>query len=205
MSSTDELSRPLEDFEYDQLETFLLGLENDHAVFNLSELDGLVTAIVSGPESIATTEWLPLVLGGDDSGPMLESPRTLDQMVKLIMRHLNATASMLAEDPLAFEPLFMENVDKGKTFAVVDDWCIGYMKGVMMREEQWLDREADLADILSPIPLFTSREGWDLLEQLADRHVEYLQKQVAPAARAAYAYWRRQGDLMLPPEGISVH
>jgi hypothetical protein len=60
-------------------------------------------------------------------------------------------------------------------------------------------------ELLSPIPLFTSDEGWDLLDQLADKHVEYLQKQVVDAARDAYAHWMRRRKSFQVPEGIRLH
>mgnify|MGYP000650458277 CR=1 FL=1 len=33
---------------------------------------------------------------------------------------------------------------KGKAYLVVDDWCIGYMKAVMLREDRWFETEADI-------------------------------------------------------------
>jgi uncharacterized protein len=205
MNTTDELAIPLDDIECNELDGFLLALDTEQAVQNLSEFDGFLTAIVSGPEFVAPSEWLPVVLGGREyaSGP--ESSGDFNRMVDLMMRHLNSTAVTLLENPGSFEPCFMENVGKGGAFLVVDDWCIGYMKGVMMREEQWFGAEGAMADTLSPIPLFASSEGWDLLEQLADRHIEYLQKQVAPAARAAHGYWLQRGEKWVTPRGRSVH
>ena len=43
------------------------------------------------------------------------------------------------------------------------------------------------------------------LEQLADRHVEYLQNEIAPVARALYAFWLQQRSACTLPEGASVH
>jgi uncharacterized protein len=205
MKTTDELAIPLDNIECDELDGFLLALDNEQAVQNLSEFDGFLTAIVSGPEFVAPSEWLPIVLGGREytSGP--ENPKDFNRMVDLMMRHLNSTAVTLLENPELFEPCFMENVNKGKVFLVVDDWCIGYMKGVMMREDNWFGDEGKMADTLSPIPLFASSEGWDLLERLADRHIEYLQQQVAAAALAAHAYWLQRGQKWVAPRGGSVH
>lgn len=205
MNTPDELTIPLDDFEYDELESFLLSLEYDEAVLNMSEFDGFVTAIISAPETIPPTEWLQLVWGGDRNSPALESPEDFERLVGLMMRHYNTTAITLLEDPDSFEPWFMENRVEGKTYLVVDDWCIGYMKGVMLRPERWQQAEPDLFEILSPIPLFTSDEGWDLLDQLADKHVEYLQNQVAPAARAAHAYWLGNRNVFRMPEGARLH
>lgn len=205
MKSMHDFNIPLDDYEFEELDSFILTLENEHAVHSVSELDGLVTAIVSGPETIMPSEWLPLVFGDAGDAPMAESAEEFERIVKLVMRHLNATAETLLDEPESYEPCFMENTVKGKTFLMVDDWCIGFMKGVMLREEAWSGTGDDMVELMAPIPLFTSDQGWDLLDQLADNHVEYLQKQVAPAARAIHAYWLNQRENVLKPKGYSVH
>ena len=74
MNTPGDLTRPLDDFEYDELESFFLSLEYDEAILNMSEFDGFVTAIVSSPETVPPTEWLQVVWGGDRNAPALESP-----------------------------------------------------------------------------------------------------------------------------------
>lgn len=205
MMNLQDLSQPLDDFEYDELETFLLSIEEEEAVLNISEFDGFITAVVSGPEPIPPTEWLPVIWGGENNAPVLESPEVFERLTNLMMRHHNTTAITLLENPDSFEPMFMENEVEGRSYMVVDDWCIGYMKGVMLRPENWSRNDTDVIELLSPIPLFTSDVGWDLLDQLADRHVEYLQKQVASAARDAFAHWLRRRDAFSVPKGTRLH
>lgn len=207
MTTREDLSQPLDESEYRELNSVLIGLEHDQAVLNMSELDGLITAIASAPEHIAPSAWLPLVWGDAEHAPALEGPQEFERLVTLIMRHLNTTVATLVEDPERFEPFFMENVVDGRAYLVVDDWCIGYMKGVDLWGERWLSGEPDPVELLSPIHVFASKEGWDLLEQLADRHVEYLQNQVAPTARAAFRHWRsgHENVAATPPEGASIH
>ena len=205
MESRLELNIPLDDFEYDELESFLLDLKDDRAVLNISEFDGFITAIVSGPEGVPPSEWLPVIWGGAEAGTVFESPEDQARIVQLIMRHLNTTAATLLHDPEAFDPWFMENEVNGQIYLVVDDWCIGYMKGVMLRPDAWRLDDPVMVELMAPIPLFTSNEGWDLLEQLADRHIEYLQKQVLPAARALHEHWLGRRDAFGPPEGARLH
>lgn len=205
MMTLQDLSLPLDDFEYDELESFLLSLEHDEAVLNISEFDGFITAIVSGPETVPPAEWLPVIWGGETHAPALESPDDFERLANLMVRHHNTTALTLLEDPDSFDPWLMENEVDGRVYLVVDDWCIGYMKGVMLRADAWSRDDTDAIELLSPIPLFTSDEGWDLLDQLADRHVEYLQKQVAVAARDAYAHWLRRRESFEVPEGTRLH
>lgn len=205
MKLEDDFSLPLEEYEYNELDGFLLSLEHDEAVRNLSEFDGFVTALVSGPELIVPSEWLPVVWGGAENAPRLDSPEEFGQMFELMVRHLNTTAVTLIENPGAYEPCFMESVVRGKTWIVVEDWCIGYMKGVMMCEKSWGKNGADLVELLSPIPLFSSNDGWDLLDQLSDRHFEYLQNEIAPTVRAVHAYWLERRGEFAPPAEYSIH
>ena len=205
MKAQEELSLPLDDFEYEELESFLLSLESETALLNMSEFDGFITAIVSGPENVPPREWLPLVWGGDAGAAGLGEPGELERIGRLMMRHVNTTAMTMMDDPESFEPWFMEKEVDGRVYLVVDDWCIGYMRGVLLRRDQWEKDGTDIVELLSPIPLFTSDEGWSLLDQLGDRHVEYLQKQVAGTALDAHAYWRGRRQTFRMPEGVRLH
>ena len=55
------LDEPLSDAELDELEVFLASDAVPQDCMDLEMLDGFLTAIVSGPESIQPSEWLPQV------------------------------------------------------------------------------------------------------------------------------------------------
>lgn len=66
------LSEPLTDDEFQQLSDFLLDrVDEEHdgdpdfdcGIIDVSELDGFLTAVVSGPKPIPPSEWLPVVWG----------------------------------------------------------------------------------------------------------------------------------------------
>ncbi len=56
-------SGPLTDREIDWLEEILMKYGMDDSVLCFSELDGLLTAIVSGPNTISPNTWLKCYLG----------------------------------------------------------------------------------------------------------------------------------------------
>lgn len=205
MQTRPELEIPLDDFEYDELETFLLALESDEAVFNMSEFDGFITAIASSPEPVPPSEWMPVIWGGAEHAPRWESAEDYQRIADLMLRHLNTTALTLMDDPDGFQPWFMENEVEGHTYPVVDDWCIGYMKAVMLRPQAWRLDDPDAVERMAPIPLFSDADCWDFLERLADRHIEYLQQEIRPVAQALHDYWQRPRERFMPPEGVSVH
>ena len=58
---TRALDEPLSDAELDELEGFLASDAVPEDCMDLEMLDGFLAAIVSGPESIQPSEWLPQV------------------------------------------------------------------------------------------------------------------------------------------------
>ena len=61
MSETRALDEPLTDAELDELEGFLASDAVPEDCMDLEMLDGFLAAIVSGPESVQPSEWLPQV------------------------------------------------------------------------------------------------------------------------------------------------
>ena len=114
MQTPTELDLPLDDFEYDELESFLLDLESDAAVFNISEFDGFVTALISGPEPVAPEEWMPVIWGGGRRPPKLKKPGGLARIAELNLRHLNNTAATRQHYPETLQPWFMEKEVSGR-------------------------------------------------------------------------------------------
>ena len=76
----------------------------DEGVLNVCELDGLLTAVVSGPVTIPPSHWMPQIWG--DFPPAWKDERELQQVMSLLMRHMNSIAGLLMEQPGDFEPMF---------------------------------------------------------------------------------------------------
>lgn len=183
-----DLSTPLTDAELKELDDFLLSVEHDDAVLNVSEFDGLITAIVSGPETIMPSTWMPALWGGEDNAPVWDSMEDFQHFYGLMIRHMNSTSSSLMQAPEEFEPLFMESTIEGVTHWVVDEWCAGFMRGVSLYPVTTVTIP-DMNEMLAPIRQFADPDGWDGLKGKDYNEIRRLQEQVAPAARAIHAYW----------------
>jgi len=189
-----ELFTPLSDEEYDRLDEFLLQrvdeegdtTDKDEGVLDISELDGLFTAIVSGPVTTMPSRWLPVVWG--DFEPVWEDEKEFEEILSLMMRHMNAIARMLMETPDEFEPLYLEREVEGDTYAIVDEWCEGYWRGVKLMQEYWDEGGEEMAVLLAPIVAFTEETNWRGHEYAKDE-VEKIQQAIAPNVRAIHAYW----------------
>ena len=189
MNFPGDLSAPLDENEIDELDAFLLALEDDEAIYGFSAFDGFVTAIVSGPDMIPPSEWLGAVWGSEDSSPVWEDEQQFQHIFGLMIRHMNSTAATLMEDPLDFEPYFLEGTLEGENILIVTPWCAGYMKGLMLRPNSLRAAQDDMTELLGTIPLFGTEANIEIVAKLDDTQMRSLQDQIAPAARAVHAYW----------------
>ena len=130
----EDLFADLTEEEFEYLDNFLLDRivegsvspGQEEGVLDIAELDGLFTAIVSGPVLIQPSRWLPAVWG--DFEPVWENEKEFENVISLMIRHMNGIAQTLMEQPEEFEPVFMEREVKGKTYLIVDEWCEGYQR-----------------------------------------------------------------------------
>ena len=113
-SQMNNLYQPLDDDEIAWLGEFLLDRidddadtgDRDEGILDISELDGFLTAVVSGPVTVLPSQWIPQVWG--DFEPVWEREQDVQKVMTLLMRHMNAIAVMLKEQPEDFEPIFLE-------------------------------------------------------------------------------------------------
>lgn len=196
--SEEELGR-LDEFLLDRLDMDDDTHDMDEGVLDVSELDGLFTAIVSGPAVIPPSQWLPVVWG--DFEPEWDSEEEFGDIMSLMIRHMNGIAGALMDQPEDFNPLFLEREVEGTFYTIVDEWCYGYIRGIRLCEEQWIEAGDEINIMLTPILVFTSERGWEKLDKSTESEVENLQKAIRPAVQEIHAWWlaRRQengGDIL---------
>ncbi|MHC2561412.1 UPF0149 family protein [Bradyrhizobium liaoningense] len=88
---------------------------------SLSMLDGAVAAVVAGPVSMASEEWVCPLLGVDPDA-FNHDTEEFSAIAATLMRH-NAISETLSTRPESFEPLFVRSPD-----GEVDPqpWCMGF-------------------------------------------------------------------------------
>lgn len=194
MALNADLSSPLSDDELDRLQHILLERvdedavteDKDEGVLDVSELDGFLTAVVSGPVMIMPSRWLPAVWG--DFEPTWNSLRDFEAFMSLLVRYMNSIAAALVEEPETFEPMYLEHVSRGKTVVVVDEWCEGYMRGAGLALDEWRAGAPEVTDLLAPICAFTGATDW-VAHELTEPEAAKLRDAIAPNVRAIHAYW----------------
>jgi uncharacterized protein len=142
MTESNKLDEPLTDIDYDELEVFL----GSHAVpqdcMDLEMLDGFLTAIVSGPELIQPSEWLPVVWSDSQRSvtPVFADNEQAERILSLVLRLQQSIRRTLAESPTRFKPLLYhaeQTLREERSPPEASAWCEGYMTGVLLREEAW--------------------------------------------------------------------
>ena len=185
----------LNENEQNRLDRFLLDRVDedadtegkDEGVLDISELDGLLTAIVSCPVVIQPSHWLPAVWG--DFEPVWESEKDFEDMLSLMIRHMNGIAGTLMEQSEDFEPIFMERKVKGKIYTIVDEWCEGYGRGVALAAHQWDAGGREMTILLVPILSFTSKTGWRAHDMDTEVETENIRNAIIPNVREIHAFW----------------
>jgi uncharacterized protein len=183
-----KLLEPLNEPELARLDAFLLERIDpesgaDPGLISISGLDGLFTALVSGPVLPAPEQWLPVIWGEQE--PEWEDEAHFKATTELMMRHLNTVAATLQEAPKDFEPLFLQD-EEDPDAIVIDDWCEGYARGVGLTEKQWRAGGAAVDKLLMPILAFSSVTDWKG-HKGSDADVEKLSGDLTSNVRALHA------------------
>jgi len=173
-------------------------LDSDRAppeCMDLSQLDGFLAGIVSGPEPILPSEWLPLVW--DNEEPFFDTEAEARSVLGMILRRYNDIADSLDAQPPTFAPVFWEAQDGTP---IVEDWAHGFMQAVALRAEAWepVLRDEESAILLIPIGIIASQAVPDLDEsmRLPEDTLEELladaDMTVTACAVGLRAFWRER-------------
>lgn len=145
------------------LRTFLESPERPRGTLGYHELCGFVYAVVSAPELIPPSEWLPMIFDHADPNyaDLYEAQGTLERLMTLYnqsnTRVLDRKTSL---DPgVEFRDDVLANLD---TDAPVSRWARGFVTGHSWLEEVWDDcvpdeLEGEFAACLMTLSFFASR------------------------------------------------
>ncbi len=157
---------PLTDDEITLLESLLASPIFAKQAMGLDEIQGFLCAVISGPELITPSQWMPAVLGN----PKYETPEQAAQVTDFLMRFYNE----IVTDLVAGEALGMLlHRDDG---AAEDDfdyetWCQAYLDGVDFSPTPWDEAgdEAEINELLFPISLLAGEIEPKALKQIKPR------------------------------------
>jgi uncharacterized protein len=127
--------------EYEELETFLLHESELKHPMNLDALDGFMTALVIGPDTIMPGEWLPHVWSSSSApeSPRFQSDKQAERIIGLIMRMMNSIVHQLEEHTADYVPLpdLTTFESDASRHTAARSWCLGFIEGMNMRQASW--------------------------------------------------------------------
>jgi uncharacterized protein len=136
--------------EFDALAEWLL--RRGKGIYDIIELEGYLTAIVIGPYTLSPLKWLPKVWGG--AQPRFRDSTEHNQFIGLVMGFYNDIALQFDHAPDQFRPTFYDSKVDGKRVQVVDEWCMGFLKGMRLDTAAWKPLKRQRPDLLKPLQLF---------------------------------------------------
>ncbi|MDP2783871.1 MAG: UPF0149 family protein [Sulfurimicrobium sp.] len=121
------------DSELKQLETALASPVFKGKALSLDRLQGFLCAVLSSPDTILPSKWLPDALGGN---PEYASMEQAQEIMGLLMRFYNDVANTLFDG----QPLKLILKPRSPTDLQADyqSWCEGYILGWALSTQEWL-------------------------------------------------------------------
>ncbi|MGO9632560.1 MAG: UPF0149 family protein [Steroidobacteraceae bacterium] len=180
------LASPFTDEDFEQLAAWL---ERRRAgITDIVELEGFLTPIVIGPNTLSPNAWLPKVWGG--KAPKFKDLEEMNHFIALVMGLYNDLVLIFDQAPAEFRPTFYESKVRGRRVQIVDEWCVGFLKGMRIDRAGWTPLKRERPELLKPIELFGSLAGW---RELAAGGEEKMHRRwspkITPAVRSIHAYW----------------
>ena len=177
-----------ETVDLELLDAFLLSDRAPDNGMGLSDLDGFLSGLVVGPETILPSEWLPYVWGGEE--PEFADMAEASAVMRAIMGRYNEIAVQLDEDPKAYEPIFWTR--PGNEAPIAADWAEGFFDAIQLRPEAWgpLIEHKEAGVLLAPIlGLCSNEQGETLL----------------PMTKEEEAQWRVEAPDLIPDSVVLIH
>jgi uncharacterized protein len=161
------------------LDHFLSSSKVPEDALGLEEIDGLFAAVISGPATVAPSEAFATVWGGVGQWPDFDGPEQGQYVFDLLTRHWNVIAARL-ERKLPHQPLISDFGEEEYGRA----WGRGFVRGMLMRFEQWRPLIDDNKDGVALMPILVlgkaredddgpGEEEADGLAALSDDDAEY--------------------------------
>ena len=175
---TDDDNRFLSSDELEVYSRLLVEQHLNHGGMRFWSADGFLHAVVSGPNLILPTVWMPMLFGQKEVS---------SELIELAVRHHDCISNQLASGSLKLNPAELPRIH---------EWCFGYTLGMGIRLNQWADllRSDEGYKMFAPIEQFANLNLQDadscmLLKPLAIR--------LPSSVTGIYQHWKPLRDALL--------
>ncbi|MEI8186372.1 MAG: UPF0149 family protein [Chlorobiaceae bacterium] len=196
MIAFDALKEPLSMDEMIELESFLISEKSAGKIISIEALDGFFTAIVIGPATVFSSEWIPFIMGARKNASFFTSIEETQKIMRLLMRYMNSLVAVFQNDVEKFVPIYeccnFENREE-EDFAAAS-WAHGFNMAMELRFDDWnlifdmLDDDGEVSElILAPILLLAGQE--QEVHEFTAANRDMLKKLVGHSVISIYRFW----------------
>lgn len=182
-----EIKRPDSDDLFELLDYYLMRYGSNESILGVSELDGFFAALACSPQTVVPSVWMITLWGGEEFCPEWENKTEIEEFNTLIFQFYNFVMSDFSQNE--YEAVFIVKDTQEKTNIIVDDWCMGFLRGMNLWGALSSEDSDAVEDMIGPIILFGTDAGDELLEELDEAGIEQLQQMIEPAVNNIYAYF----------------
>ncbi len=193
MINAEKPIHPLSQDELTELETFLASDETpEDCMSSLEMIDGYMTALVIGPETVSGETWIPYLLNPEkQSKEVFANPATEERITGFLDRHIGAIADQFGNDPEAFLPLyemFSYGSDEERELAI-EEWALGFILGMELCHEAWQPLFANEESAMMAGPVFVLGKITDDYETLSQEERDELAGMLDESAVRMFRFW----------------
>ncbi len=193
--------QPTEEIEIsldEELEGYLLEYGNDQSIYNSSSLDGFLTAVTCSPTTILPSKWMPAIWGGEKATPAFPDRTTANLFTSAIMTFYNQLVRALRSH--TYSALFLQREYQDESVLIVDEWCVGFMRGLTLWQPVAGDDLERLKQLLKPITLFGTAHHINELREMSPSEIETQQAAIEENIRQLFDYFvtqRRPSEIIV--------
>lgn len=163
---------------YDRLDFYLSNFGSDRSITCVSELDGFFTSLACGHNTLLPEEWLPAIWGAAEDQPIWESIDQQDEYLHLVfILYVEAMETIVSGQ---CQPIFMEYDSENSAEVLVEEWCVGFMRGALLAGVNYQSEKDFIDEVLAPMRLFGTEKGWKKLETMNKEEIEFWKENIQP-------------------------
>lgn len=171
----------------DILDRFLMSDRAPDSSMGVSDIDGLLTGIVIGPEIVLPSEWLTVVWGGEK--PAFKNVKEAQTVNSALMEWYNEVVHAFQHTPPVFDPVYWETADG---IVIAADWAEGFNDAMKLRPKAW---KALLDDpvgsrLLNPIRVLCGEGGEVVEPNLEAQLMREAGDQLSDSIIGIHRYWK---------------
>lgn len=201
------LNKILSEAELTELEDFLNSNKTPKRCMSLDMLDGLITCVAIGPETIMPSVWMEEIWCEEEGDEMIwDSQDEMMKITELILRHYQSTVNIFSKSKKDFAPIIANDKNSKPD---IEGWATGFWIGIGLSESEWniLFEDDDNVELTNTLYLFGSQDGYELYK--SNSELQEIDKEewalfLTESIIEIYDYWLPHRKMPSPDEHIPM-